>query len=78
MRQIKVQFRSFRDIRDFSQLAAKQSFQITVGNEKYKVNATSFLGFFTLNCHRPMTASFECSEEEYAQFLKDAAYFIAK
>ena len=78
MRQITVQFGSFREIREFSALAAKQPFQITVGNEKYKVNATSFLGFFTLNCRRPLTAQFTCGEEDYVRFLEEADRFLVK
>ena len=78
MRQVTVQFGSFRDIREFSLLAAKQPFQISVGSEKYKVNATSFLGFFTLNCHRPLTAQFECGEEDYVRFLEEAEKFLVK
>lgn len=78
MHNLTVQFQSFRDIRDFSQLAARQSFQITVGNERYQVNATSFLGFFTLNCRRPLTAQFDCSEEDYRRFLQEADRFLVK
>ena len=77
MRQITVQFTSFRDIRDFSLLAAKQPFQITVGTEKYRVNATSFLGFFTLNCRRPLLAQFDCSDEDNARFLEEARELLA-
>ena len=78
MRQVMIQFRSFRDVRDFSLLAAKQPFQITVGTEKYQVNATSFLGFFTLSCRHPLNARFDCSEEDYLRFLQEADRFLAK
>ena len=78
MQQITVQFRSFRDVRDFAQLAQKQPFQITVGTEKYQVNATSVLGMFTLNCRRPLTAHFDCSEEDFLRFVQDADHFLVK
>ena len=78
MREIKVQFQSFRDVREFSQLAARQPFQITVGTEKYRVNATSVLGIFTLNCRRPLTASFTCSEDDFLRFTGEAEKYLVK
>ncbi len=78
MREITVQFRSFRDVREFSALAARQGFPITLGTERYQVNAVSVLGMFTLNCRRPLTATFECSEEEFAAFLQEAEAFLVK
>jgi len=78
MREITVQFQSFRDVREFAQLAARQPFQITVGTDKYRVNATSVLGMFTLNCRRPLTASFACSEEDFLRFTGEADRFFVK
>ena len=78
MREITIQFRSFRDVRDFAALAGRQSFLITVGTERYRVNAVSVLGMFTLNCRKPVTASFECSDGEYATFLQEAEAFLVK
>ena len=78
VREIMVQFRSFRDVRDFAALAGRQSFQITVGTERYQVNATSVLGMFTLNCRKPLQASFTCSDEEFDRFCQDAEAFLVK
>ena len=78
MREITVQFRSFRDVREFAALAGKQAFPITVGTERYQVNAVSVLGMFTLNCRKPLNASFECSDEEYEDFLREADAFLVK
>lgn len=78
MREITVQFRSFRDVREFALLAGKQPFQITVGTERYQVNAVSVLGMFTLNCRKPLDVNFECSDEEYEAFLREAGQFLVK
>ena len=78
MREITVVFRSFRDVREFSQLAARQPFPILVGSEKYHVHATSILGMFTLACHKPLTAWFECGDEAYTAFLPEADPFLCK
>lgn len=76
MQEITVRFRSFRDVRDFATLASAQPFSISVGTERYQVNATSVLGMFTLNCRKPLTASFTCTDEQFDSFLRDAQRFL--
>ena len=78
VQEITVRFRSFRDVREFATLAAKQPFQLTVGTERYQVNATSVLGMFTLNCRKPLTVSFDCTQEEYDRFCREADVFLEK
>ena len=76
MREFMVRFHSFRDIQDFAALCARQPFVIAVGNERYQVNATSLMGMFSLNCRKPQKVMFTCTEEEFAQFRREAERFL--
>ncbi len=69
MRQFTVQFRSLRDVQDFVALASKLPHKLLVGNERFQVHATSFMGMFALNCRKPQKVSVDCSEEEFRQIL---------
>ncbi len=78
MHEIMVQFCSFRDVREFAALASHYPFQITVGTERYQVNATSVLGMFTLNCRKPLKVMMTCPEEDRDRFCREAERFMVK
>jgi len=71
-----VRFYSFRDIQDFVALCSRQPFAITVGNERYQVNATSLMGMFSLNCRKSQKVMATCTEEEFIQFRREAERFL--
>lgn len=73
-----VQFRSLRDVQDFVALASKQKHRLTVGNDRFQVHATSFMGLFALNCRKPQRVSVECTEEEFQTLLVTFDRFLAK
>ena len=78
MRQFYVQFRSFRDIQDFVDLASRLNMRLRVGTDRFHVNATSFMGMFALNCRKPQRVTVDCSEEEFRELLAYFDRFLAK
>lgn len=73
-----VQFRSFRDVLDFSAISSKQTLHLTVGNDRYQVNATSFMGIFALNCRKPLRVNVSCTQEEFDALLVTYDRFLVK
>ena len=77
MREFEIQIKSVKDVLTFFNLATARSFDVKVGNEYDQVNGKSFMEMFCLNFSRPLKATMNCSEEEYQQFLLDAASLLA-
>ena len=76
MREFEIQIKSVHDVLTFVNLATARSFDIRVGNENHQVNGKSFMEMFCLNFSRPLKAMMVCTEEEYRQFLLDAASLL--
>ena len=64
MHQFYVRFTSLQDVQDFVTCASRENQRITVGNNHFQVNATSFMGLLALNCRKPLLVTVSCSEEE--------------
>ena len=77
MHEFYVQFLSLRDVQDFVSLASKQKHRLTVGNDRFQVNATSFMGIFALNCRKPQKVTVECSQEEFETLKVTFERFLA-
>ena len=77
MHQFYVQFRCLRDVQDFVSLASREKHRLIVGNDRFQVNATSFMGLFALNCRKPQRVTVSCSEEELQQLLVTFGKFLA-
>ena len=73
MKEFTVEFGSVQDVQHFVELATQQPYPITLGNEHHKVNGKSFMEIFSLNFNDPITAWFDCTEEEFDAFRKAAA-----
>ena len=76
MHRFSVCFHSVQDVQDFVTLATAKRFPVTVGSESYRVNGTSFMGIFTLDCSHPLTVMTECSQSEFDLFLQEARRFL--
>ena len=76
MRVFTVHFRSLRDVQEFVSICSRYNFPITVGTEGYHVNATSFMGMFSLNCRRPQRVMADCSQEEFDSLLQAVSRFL--
>ncbi len=78
MREFTIQFHSFQDVQEFVALATEYPFPITVGYDGYQVNGTSFMGMFTLDYSRPLTAAVRCTEAEFNHLLGKFRHFLVK
>ena len=77
MHEFYVQFLSLRDVQDFVSLASQQKHRLTVGNDRFQVNATSFMGMFALNCRNRQKVTVECSDEEFETLKVTFERFLA-
>lgn len=76
MHQFHVQFHSLKDVQDFVSLASRQNLRLMVGSDHFQVNATSFMGLFTLNCRNPQRVTVDCTEEELKTLLDTFSRFL--
>ena len=77
MREFYVRFHTSQDVQDFIALATRQPFPLTVGNDSYHVNASSFMGMFTLNHSQPLRVTVHCGDEDFFRLLREAERFLA-
>lgn len=63
---------TFEQIKTFVALAARQPFDIHVGNDRQHINGKDFMGMFSLDYTRPVKVYMDCSADEGAAFYKDA------
>ena len=75
MKTFNVLLRSVGDVRDFVALASVQSFDLTVGNDRLRVNGKSFLRLFCLDLNSPQQVRMDCTEEEFRRFYNAAERF---
>ena len=77
MQEFMVRFRCVRDIQEFVLLASGLEHKLMVGNDKFQVNATSYIGVFSLNCRRPLKVTVQCSADELSALKTTFAKFLA-
>ena len=65
-----VYLTSVQQIKTFVELAAKQAFEVRVGNESQNINGKDFMGMFCLDYSRPVKVFADCSADEFAAFQK--------
>lgn len=63
-----VYLTSVQQIKTFVELAAKQAFEVRVGNESQSINGKDFMGMFSLDYSRPVKVFADCSADEFAAF----------
>ena len=62
---------SLKQIQTFVSLAAKQPFDVRVGNDRQSINGKDFMGMLSLDYTRPVKVQVNCSADEFAAFEKD-------
>jgi phosphotransferase system HPr-like phosphotransfer protein len=77
MHEFYVRFYSLRDVQDFVALSSSQKLRLTVGSDRFQVNATSFMGILALNCRKPQRVTVTCTEEEFTQLTSTFERFLA-
>ena len=76
IREFKVAFRSFEDVRDFVFLAMTRPFDVTVSNSRQSVDGKSLMVMFSLDYSQPLKVGANCTEEEFVHFREAAARFV--
>ena len=66
-----VFLRSYEQIKTFVALAAKQPFDIRVGNDRQTINGKDFMGMCTLDFSRPLKVLVNCTGDEGIEFQKN-------
>lgn len=67
-----IQLTSFEQIRTFVALAARQPFEVRVGNDRQSINAKHLMGMSCLDFSRPLNVQADCTADEGAAFYSDA------
>ena len=63
---------TYEQIKTFVSLAARQSFDIRVGNDRQTINGKDFMGMCSLDFSRPLNVQIDCSAEEAKEFCRSA------
>ena len=66
-----ISLTTFEQIKTFVALAAKQPFDIRVGNDRQTINGKDLMGIFSLDFSRPVHVQADCSADEAAAFRQD-------
>ena len=66
-----IQLTSFAQIKTFVALAARQPFNVVVGNDRQTINGKDLMGMFCLDYSRPINVHADCSPDEGAAFYND-------
>ena len=72
MHQFDIILGSFRQVQDFVDLAIRQPFDISVGNEQQQINGKDLLGMFSLDYTREIRVRVSCTDDDFSQFLLEA------
>lgn len=63
-----IQLTSFEQIKTFVALAARQPFDVVVGNERQAINGKDLMGMFSLDYTRPVIVYADCSTDAFTSF----------
>ena len=75
MKEFYVTLRSVGNVKDFVALASVQPFDVTVGNDRQRVNGKSFMQMFCLDLSVPQQVRVDCSDDEFRGFYDAAERF---
>ncbi|MBE7001477.1 MAG: HPr family phosphocarrier protein [Ruminococcaceae bacterium] len=67
-----IRLTSFEQVKTFVALAARQPFDVQVGNERQTINGKDLMGMFCLDYSRPVNVYVNCSADEFKSFQQDA------
>ena len=63
---------TYDQIKTFVSLAARQSFDIRVGNDRQTINGKDFMGMCSLDFSRPLNVQADCTSDEAKEFCRNA------
>ena len=76
MQQFDISMSSFRQIREFVNLAKVQSFEVRVDDGKQEVNGKNYLGMFIIDHRQPLHVNADCGEDECSRFQEELAEIL--
>jgi len=76
MQQFDISVSSFRQVRDFVNLAKVQTFEVRVDNGKQEVNGKNYLGMCSLDHRLPLHVNADCDEESCDHFRRELAEIL--
>ncbi len=76
MREFEVMLRSVKDVQEFVGLSTTMGFPIEVDDGHHRVNGSSFMEMFCLDCTRPLTVTAYCTDAQFEGFLHAAQRFL--
>ena len=62
---------TYEQIKAFVSLAARQPFDVHVGNDRQSINGKDFMGMCSLDFSRPVNVQADCTADQAAAFRKD-------
>ena len=66
-----ISLTTFEQIKTFVAIAARQPFDIRVGNDRQNINGKDFMGMCALDFSRPIRVQADCTAVEAAEFCKN-------
>lgn len=63
-----IEIRSLRQIREFTELASRQPFEVLVGNAWQELSGKDYMAMFCLDFTQPVQVQVACTKEELACF----------
>ena len=76
MQQFDITMNSFRQVREFVNLAKVQSFDVRVDDGKQEVNGKNYLGMFIIDHRQPLHVNADCGEDECSRFQEELAEIL--
>jgi len=77
MKEYTVKLNSINEVKEFVALTNRCAFDVDLMSGKYVIDAKSIMGIFSLDLAKPLKMIVHADGEQAADFLDEAAKFIA-
>ncbi len=77
MKEYTVKLNSINEVKEFVALTNRCAFDVDLMSGKYVIDAKSIMGIFSLDLSKPLKMIVHADGEQAADFLDEAARFIA-
>ncbi|HCF82774.1 MAG TPA: serine kinase [Ruminococcaceae bacterium] len=77
MKEYTVKLNSINEVKEFVALTNRCAFDVDLMSGKYVIDAKSIMGIFSLDLSKPLKMIVHADGEQAADFLDEAAKFIA-
>lgn len=70
MKKLKVYVNAISDVTNFSDIASKSKYDLTLCSNRYRIDAKSLLGILSLNLSQPIILQYDEIEPEILEEMK--------